>query len=247
MDRRSNILDLVGQTGRVNVNDLAGRMGVSQVTIRKDLDLLERQGLIRREHGYAEAVSPDNLISRLAVHLDVKRRIAQEAAKLVTDGETVMIESGSCCALLAAELAASRRVSIVTNSAFIADYVRNGTAQVVLLGGDYQPESQVTVGPLNAQCAQAYHAPWLFIGIDGYADGQFSGKDMARAAAVRVMAARCDQTVVLSEGSKFTRPGTVSLLPASAVSRVVTDDSLSVITELELQAASVKVHLVGAT
>jgi DeoR/GlpR family transcriptional regulator of sugar metabolism len=147
LDRRSKILEHVIDHERVDVNELADMFGVSQVTIRKDLDHLERNGLITREHGYAVAIAPDNLRSRLAFHHDIKRRIATAAAELVPNGATVMIESGSCCALLADELSRTRRgVTIITNSAFIADYVRGGQAAVILIGGDYQPESQVTVG-----------------------------------------------------------------------------------------------------
>lgn len=243
MDRRSTILQLINEADRVEVTELATRLGVSQVTIRKDLNQLQSQGLIRREHGFAEAMAPDNLLSRLAVHFDAKQRIAQAAAQLVDDGDTVMIESGSCCALLATELAKRHAITIVTNSTFIADYVRDGTARVVLLGGDYEPEAQVTVGPLVAQCAKVFHAKRLFIGVDGYADGEFSGKDLARAAAVRAMAGRCDTTVVLSESSKFERAGSVSLLPTAAVATVVTDDGIAPATKQALVAAGITVTL----
>ena len=93
-DRRSKILEYVIDSERVDVNELAGMFAVSQVTVRKDLDHLEQRGLVRRQHGYAVAIAPDNLLSRLAVHYDVKRRIAAAAAELVPDGSTVMIESG---------------------------------------------------------------------------------------------------------------------------------------------------------
>jgi len=243
MDRRSKILELICETERIDINSLSETFKVSQVTIRKDLDQLEQAGLIKREHGYAVAIAPDNLLSRLAVHYDLKRRIAREAATLVGDGDLVMIESGSCCALLAAELAGRRGVTIVTNSAFIAAYIRDAAAEVVLLGGDYQPQAQVTVGPLLAQCVASFHVGRLFIGIDGYLGGEFSGRNMARVAAVRAMAAQCDQTVVLSESSKFNRAGSVSLLPSTEVSQVVTDDGIDLSAKAELEAAGVLVTL----
>jgi len=228
-DRRSRILEQVIEAERVDVNDLAEEFGVSQVTIRKDLDHLAQLGLIQRQHGYAVAIAPDNLLSRLAVHYDVKRRIAEAAAALVPGGSTVMIESGSCCALLAEELArAARGVTIITNSAFIADYVRGAPgASVVLLGGDYQAESQVTVGPLVEQCLQNFHVEALFIGVDGYtvASG-FTGRNHLRAAAVQAMTRRAASVTVLTESAKFDRQGAVALLPLSAVGRVVTDARL---------------------
>lgn len=239
MDRRSKMLEYVIEQERVDVSELSERFGVSQVTVRKDLDHLERNGLVRRQHGYAVAIAPDDLRSRLAFHYDAKRRIAAAAADLVPHGATVMIESGSCCALLADEVSRTRRgVTIITNSAFIADYVRDGQAALVLLGGDYQPEAQVTVGPLVEQCLGGFHVEHLFVGVDGYTpeDG-FKGKNHLRAAVVAQMAKRADQVVVLSESLKFPRQGAVPLLAASEVTRVITDSRLD---------ATMATHLAGA-
>lgn len=228
MDRRSRILEHVIAHERVDVNDLAAHFGVSQVTVRKDLDNLADRGLVRRQHGYAEAIAPDNLLSRLAVHYDLKRRIAAAAVDLVPNGATVMIESGSSCALLAEAIGRTRRgVTIITNSAFIADYVRGSQASVVLLGGDYQPESQVLVGPLVEQCATSFFVDRLFIGIDGYTpETGFTGANHLRAAAVQAMARRAREVVVLTESLKFPRRGSVPLLGLDAVAQLVTDTDL---------------------
>ncbi|MCI8396016.1 MAG: DeoR/GlpR transcriptional regulator, partial [Acutalibacter sp.] len=154
-ERETKILELLAKEKRLEVAALAQVLGVSSVTVRKDLDTLEEKGVLRREHGYALLKSEDDLSSRLAYHYACKGRIAKRAAALVADGETVMIESGSCCALLAEEICTSRRdVTIVTNSAFIAGFVRQKPhAHVVLLGGVYQNDAQVMVGPLVAQGA----------------------------------------------------------------------------------------------
>lgn len=239
MDRRSKMLEYVIEQERVDVSELSERFGVSQVTVRKDLDHLERNGLVRRQHGYAVAIAPDDLRSRLAFHYDAKRRIAAAAADLVPHGATVMIESGSCCALLADEVSRTRRgVTIITNSAFIAGYVRDGQAALVLLGGDYQPEAQVTVGPLVEQCLGGFHVEHLFVGVDGYTpEAGFTGKNHLRAAVVAQMAKRANQVVVLSESLKFPRQGAVPLLAASEVTRVITDSRLD---------ATMATHLAGA-
>ena len=123
-ERCMRILDMVREAGSVEVSTLAEALGVSAVTIRKDLAQLEKERLLRRQHGSAVQISSDDVAYRMAFDYGPKRRIAQRAAAMVQNGETVMIESGSTCALLAAELAEKRRdVTIVTNSAFIAGYV----------------------------------------------------------------------------------------------------------------------------
>ena len=107
-DRTSQILELLVKEKKLEVAELSAHLGVSQVTVRKDLDAMEAQGLITREHGFAVLSSTDDIKGRLAYHYEEKRKIALRAAELVKDGDTIMIESGSCCALLAAALAELR-------------------------------------------------------------------------------------------------------------------------------------------
>ena len=212
--RESQILELLSQWGRMEVTVLAQRLGVSQVTVRKDLDALEERGILRREHGFAVLGSPDDVNGRLAVHYEEKRRIAQRAAELVSPGETVMIESGSCCALLAEEIAQSKPgATIITNSAFIASYIRRAEgARVVLLGGDFQNDSQVMVGPILKVCARQFYVEHLFVGADGWSrELGFAGSDHLRVQAVRDMAEHAGQVVVVTESGKFTQRGTVQI------------------------------------
>ena len=124
-DRTNRILDLLIKEKKLEVAELSAHLGVSQVTVRKDLDAMEALGLIKREHGFAVLSHTDDIKGRLAYHYEEKRKIALRAAELVKDGETIMIESGSCCALLAAALTEIRSdLTMITNSAFIADYIR---------------------------------------------------------------------------------------------------------------------------
>ena len=170
MNKRENtILQLLSEHGKLEVAALSKELGVSSVTVRKDLDELERRGVIRREHGYAVFGGNDDINNRLAFHYEEKQRIAREAAKLVSVGETVMIENGSCCALLAEEIAHTKPGTIIiTNSAFIASYIRRiDGAHVVLLGGDFQNDAQVMVGPVLRTCAEQFFVDKLFIGVEG--------------------------------------------------------------------------------
>lgn len=104
MKRLEQIIKLVSEYEKIDVNTLSEKLNVSKVTIRKDLDKLESKGLLHREHGYAVLNSGDDLNVRLSINYEIKRKIVQEAVKLVSDNETIMIESGSTCALLAEEI-----------------------------------------------------------------------------------------------------------------------------------------------
>ena len=247
--RDTKILEIVTENGRAEVAHLAQLLGVSQVTMRKDLDALEEKGLIKREHGYAILGSLDDVGNRLAFHYDVKRRIALCAAELVQNGETVLIESGSCCALLAQALAQHRQnVTIITNSAFIAGYIRkNPGAKMVLLGGDYQNESQCMVGGITRRCAEGFFVDKLFVGADGFTEATgFTGNNHARAETVRDMAARANTAVVLTESGKFGRQGVVPLLPTAQVGIVITDSGIPLQQEAFLAESGVTVYKVPA-
>lgn len=244
-DRQLALLGLVMERRRVSVPDLALAVGVSQVTVRKDLEELADRGLLRREHGVAVAGAADDMRAHLAYHYDQKLQIAQVAAGLVSDGETVMIESGSVCALLAEALFVEPRgITIVTNSAFIADYVRRSPhADIVLLGGSYQREAQVLVGPIVAESARAFLVDKFFIGIDGYTpEAGFLGNNVMRAEAVRALRAQAQHTIVLSESQKFPKRANVRLLPAEEVSMVVTDRGLDPALRADLVGRGVDVH-----
>ncbi len=224
--RETVILEILSQYGRIDVVTLAEKLGVSQVTVRKDLDVLERKGILRREHGYAVFGGSDDLNNRLAIHYEEKQLIAQRAAQLVSPGETVMIESGSCCALLAEEIVKTKPgATIITNSAFIASYIRNfGGARVILLGGDFQNDTQVMVGPILRLCAAQFYVDKLFVGTDGFsAKLGFTNNDHLRVHAVRDMAEHAEQVVVVTESVKFSQQGVVPMGLEGRIKAVVTD------------------------
>jgi len=227
--RQTKLLEIVNEYGRIEVTSLSEKLEVSQVTVRKDLALLEEKGLLNREHGFAVMVSSDDISNRLAFNYNVKYKIALEAANLVEDGETVMIESGSCCALLAKELATNKRdVTIITNSAFIAAYIRECPhVKVVLLGGDYQTESQVVVGPITRTCIESFYVDKLFLGTDGFTQKSgFTGKNHMRTETVRVMAENANKVIVLTESTKFSKQGVVVQFKTKEVSILVTDSNI---------------------
>ena len=146
-ERHLEILDIVNERERISVQELSEKLGLSVVTIRKDLEELESEGLLRRQHGYAAKASPDAINSRMSFRYLEKKKIAQKAVSLVEPMETIMIESGSTCALFAAELAAVNDVTIITNSTYIARSLGSAPgAKVILLGGDYDTVAEVTPG-----------------------------------------------------------------------------------------------------
>ena len=242
--RQSQILDLLAKNKKMEVTKLSELLNVSQVTIRKDLVILENSGIIVREHGYDRLNESDDINNRLARHYEIKQKIAKLAVESIENGETVMIESGSCCALVALEIARSKKdVTLITNSAFIADYIRKiGSVKVILLGGEYQNESQVMVGPLTRKCVEAFFVDKLFIGTDGFTiETGFTGNDYMRSEAVKDMAKQASRVMIITDSDKFSQKGVVNLIEIEKVACVYTDDNIPSKIEDYLNKRNIKV------
>jgi len=249
MDRTIKILDILASNNTVKLSLLAELLDVSQVTLRKDLDSLEKRGIIRRTHGYASLDGADDTGKRMAFYHSIKRRIAKAAAEIVEEGETVMVESGSCCALFAEELALARKnITVITNSAFIANFVRNlPSIKIILLGGYFQPESQVLVGPMTQKCADLFYPSKFFLGADGFnPEFGFTGRDHLRVETAAGLAEHAKKIFILTEAAKFHRQGAYSLMQFDKLAGVFTDDSIPKEAEAAMRKNNVLLHKVPA-
>ncbi|MEX3070767.1 DNA-binding transcriptional regulator YciT [Vibrio alginolyticus] len=224
--RQNEILQLVNDRKRVQVTELVDVIGVSGVTIRQDLNFLEKEGYLKRVHGAAMALQSDDIDNRLEVRFDIKQALANKAADLVAPNETVLIEGGSANALLARTLAERGDVTIITPSAYIAHLIRNTSANIILLGGVYQHQGESLVGPLTKLCIENIHFSTAFLGIDGFQpDTGFTSRDMMRAEIASTILAKNRRNIVLTDSSKFGQifPSTIGRV--EQISIVLTDSS----------------------
>jgi len=237
MDRIVKILKFLAAEKKVKISLLAEILGVSNVTLRKDLDALEKKGIIRRSHGFAGLEGADSTGRRIAFNYSIKRRIAKTAAEIVEDGETIILGSGSCCALFAEELAVSKKnITIITNSFFITNYVKKPqNLKFILLGGYLQPESQVLTGPITAKSAECVFSDKFFLGTDGFASNfGFTGGDRSCVEAAIEMVKRAKKAFVLTESAKFHRQGAYNMIKLEKITGVFTDDGIPKEAEAEL-------------
>jgi len=247
MDRTIGIFDILATNKTIKISMLAELLNVSQVTLRKDLDNLEKRGIIKRTHGYVSLDGAHDTGKRLAIDHSIKKRIAKAAAQIVEEGETVMIESGSCCALFAEELALTRKnVTIITNSIFIVNYLyKLHDIKIILLGGYYQPEAQVLVGPMTEKCGELFYTDKFFLGADGYIpEHGFTGSDHLRAETAMKLTKYAKNVFVLTEAAKFQRRGAYSLIELDKLSGVFTDENIPKEAEAAMIKNNVKLYKV---
>ncbi|WP_160679030.1 DeoR/GlpR family DNA-binding transcription regulator [Clostridium sp. C8-1-8] len=227
-ERQMKIFEILSKSPAVSVKELSIQLNVSEVTIRKDLSSLENEGLLKRTHGGAVQMSSDSIEKRIMFKYEEKLKIAKQAAKLVKEGETVLIEAGSTNALLAKELSNKDRVHIITNSLYIANTLKsNRNVKVTLLGGELQEEAETMVGPLTKLCLSMLAVNKAFIGMDGFSEKLgFTCGDFLRAEVAKEMCYRAENIIILAEASKFNNVGMTSVVDLSKVSIVITNDGI---------------------
>ena len=228
--RQAKIVEIVDIEKKISVKDLSTRLEVSEVTIRKDLDVLNDYGVLIRHHGYALKKNTADIVNRLSINYEIKRKVAVKAASLIDMNESVLIGSGSTCALLAEEIAKTKPgVTIITHSIYIAEHASKlGNNHIILLGGELQKDAQVLVGPLVRSSARQFFVDKIFIGTDGFVkNAGFMGSDSLRTDAIRNMAESARKIIIITDSSKFDKRGLLVQFPVNQVSELVTDSNLS--------------------
>lgn len=228
-ERHNKILKLLSKDHETSVKNLTESLEVSSVTIRQDLNFLEKEGLLRRVHGGAVLKDADDIANRLGVDYERKLRIAKKAATFVTSGETVLIESGSVNALLARELVKKGHINILTTNIFIARQFRKiKEANIILLGGIYQHQSESMVGKITKLCIDNINFSKAFIGIDGFTDESgFTSRDFFRAEISTHIIQKCKDVFIVSDSGKFGKVAITNICSPSHVNHIITDSDLS--------------------
>ena len=231
--RRQLIADRLREAGSVSVAALEAEFGVSPMTARRDLRILELEGQARRTHGGAVlpglARDEDAFQSRLDEAADVKLRLGRAGAGLVEDGETVFVDCSSTAfyavrALIAAETPAT----VLTPSVAVMDLIARADAphlDLLGLAGSLRRLTRSFVGPQTVHAIESHFADKLLFSVKGIAPGNvMTDANPLEAEVKRAMIDRARDPVLLIDGSKFDRPGLAAIGPVSAVSRVVVGD-----------------------
>jgi len=231
-ERRRAILDLLKRDGRVLVGDLARHFATSQVTIRKDLEVLDGQGMVHRTHGGAlpahdGALEDPSLREKEKLHRKEKLHIASAAARLVSEGQVVILDSGTTTTAIAHALRNFRNLTIVTNAVNIAAELSGANVEVILTGGTLRKNSFSLVGPIAEDTLRRLNADVLFLGVDGF-DVHYglSTPNLLEAKVNRVMVEVSRRTVAVCDSSKFGRRSLSLIAPPNALQQVITDQGI---------------------
>ncbi|MEN8201574.1 MAG: DeoR/GlpR family DNA-binding transcription regulator [Bacteroidota bacterium] len=243
--RQNHILEILGKDDRSSVNTLAEMLGVSSVTIRQDLNFLESQGLLRRVHGGAVLKDADDLSNRLGYNYERKLQIARKLSSYVSEGETILIESGSVNVLLARELLKDKKVTILTTNVYLARQFRKvEQAHIIILGGIYQHDSETLVGKITKACIDQLNIHKAFIGIDGYTtETGFTSRDILRAEISTYIISKARDVYIVSDSSKFGKAELSNVCYSSDIQHIATTKDLNPEYQKEFREAGVNLIL----
>ncbi|MFD7289347.1 DeoR/GlpR family DNA-binding transcription regulator [Streptomyces sp. NPDC059863] len=250
--RRALILDEVRRRGGVRVNELTRRLSVSDMTVRRDLDALSRQGVIEKVHGGAVPVveastHEPGFEAKSALELTAKEDIARAAAAMAVPGSAIALSGGTTTYALAHHLLDVPDLTVVTNSTRVADVFhtgqravggaggqRPGAAMVVLTGGVRTPSDSL-VGPVADQAIRSLHFDVLFLGVHGIsAEAGLSTPNLGEAETNRHFVRSARRMVVVADHTKWGTVGLSSFATLEQVDTLVTDSGLSAAARAEI-------------
>lgn len=236
--RQSDILALLQGGQRISVRELAARFNVSEMTIRRDLNAMEAEGLLMRTYGGATPTS------NLRPHHEspVQAAIGRRAAALVSPGQTVMLSTGDTALEVARHLPRDARLTVATTSLSVAQELFGSDITVVLFGGILRKEFPSLYGPMTEAMVKNFHVDLLFTGTDGArSDNGFYTAEVQHSSLEQAMISIADHVVVVTESRKFGQPAFVRFAAIDEVDMVITDAGLSPVDRRNLEERGVEV------
>jgi DeoR/GlpR family transcriptional regulator of sugar metabolism len=245
--RRSRLLELVRSRRFATLPELAEALAVSESTIRRDVEQLEEQGSARRIHGgvlYA-GTSPmlPHFETRQAARWEQKKTIAEWTARLIEDGDTVLLDGGSTTYEVA-RLLVGRPLHVVTNSLPVANLFASDTnSDLVMVGGNICPRTGVAQGPLADQMIAALRVRKTILSVAAVHEEGFFNNNLMLVETERTMMKAADRVIVVVDSSKFGRQSLARLCGLDAVQTLVVDDGIDKPWRERLLAAGVDLRI----
>lgn len=240
VERRDSIIQIIQKDGKVRVDNLSDKFDVSSVTIRNDLDFLEKKGIVHRTHGGAllrKSVYEDpSLEEKQQRFQEEKQRIGAKAVELINDGDSILLDSGTTAMEIAQRINGKKNLTVMTNAINLSLKLGNyESISVMLTGGLLRRESFSLVGPEAEATISNYYFDKLFLGVDGL-DINFglTTPNPMEAQLNRIMVERAQQVIAITDSSKFGRHSFSYICDVDVISTLITDTNISVEFEREL-------------
>lgn len=232
IERRHDIVQMALDVGKVQVDDLVEKYGVSAVTIRADLNILDQKGLLVRARG--GAVASNVITQELSIdektseQLTVKRRLAEIACNHINEGDTIVLDSGTTTAEIARCMHNFRRLVVMTNGLNVAqNLVKAEGVEVLMTGGTLRKKSLSFYGRQAEESLQRYHFDKAILGVDGF-DFHVGITTHFEYEAIlnRLMCDVAKEIIVVTDSSKFNRSGVHKIRGFGEIDVLITDEGI---------------------
>ena len=248
-ERLSQIATLVAERHAATVAELSERFDVSSATIRSDLDELERRGLLLRTHGGAVRADRNgrefSLQMRERSQVEEKRRIGAAAAALITDGDAIALDASTTALQIARRIRGRRELTVVTSSLMVAlELIDSPGITVVMPGGMLDRDTISLVGALGTETLANCNAAKGFFGVRGLTLDSLTDVNAYEAELKRSLISVSQEVTIVADSSKWGRVALVSLVPWSAIQRVISDRGAPPMMVAALRERGVEVVLV---
>ena len=247
--RRARLQRRVEEQGFATTSELSHFLGVSEMTIRRDVQRLEREGGLRSVHGGVSALPPSELVgsqftSRELRQADEKRSIALVAAQMVPDQGAVGLDSGTTALELARVWPAERRATVVTNSIpNVLALLDDEHTRVIMLGGELHQNAQTLSGPMTMRCLEDLRLRVVFLSASSVNErGVYCGNDFDAVIKRRLIEV-ADRVVLITDSSKFEGSAMVRVCGLDTIDSVVVDSGIATTTQQMLRQHGLVVHL----
>lgn len=247
--RRRKILEILGRDGQVRVTELSRLLDATPVTIRSDLNALERDGFLERVQGGAVQCSRNyynvDFLQRKQQNSEIKKQLASAVADMIHDGDTILLNSGTTTYYVAVELKRHKNLNIVTNSLSVAvELGDHPSFRVILLGGDINAQYAFTHGSDAQQQLKNYRADYCILSMDGICpEAGITTYHAEEAVMDRLMMERAACTIVAAESRKLGRVGFSHVCEADRIDILVTDEAVDASVAERLKQQKIKVKL----
>lgn len=248
-ERRSQLLEVVRQRGFASLPELAEHLKVSESTVRRDLDYLEEVGSAKRTHGGVFYTGPSPKLphfdERQPAQWDKKRAIAEQAVRLIEDGDTLLLDGGSTTYEVA-RLLVGRPLQIVTNSLPVANlFASNANHDLVLVGGYVYPRTGVSLGPYANDVLSRINVRRTVLSVSGMSERGFFNNNLLLVETERAMMQAADEVIVVADSTKFGRQSLVHLCRLDEIDHLVVDDEISDEWRKRIEGAGIKLWIAG--
>lgn len=229
-ERLKEILDIVDRNGFISMKDLQEQLGVSMITVRRDVAELVKRNLVKKVHGGIRKVNyfekETDFMKRLSINREAKEKIAQLALNFIEDGDIIFLDASTTAHIFAKHLASSQKsVHVITNNLLTAmELSKNSDISVVLLTGKVNPENLAVEGSLTIECGKKFSVKKAFVSCRGVTAEEGTYEINTMEMGIKgIFVERAEEIFVLADFSKIGKRSLAHLIPTEKIDHLITE------------------------